>query len=226
MRWTPIAITLVTLVTLTLVGCTQAGDQESTSTILVEEWTPCDLAAEQVVTDFSAPVFALDAVDDLMALLLGQWDVQAMGVEEQDPSGPFPGTFTVELIPGDVVARDLELPANTDHLNPWETCEDEYLIPVRLTLTLDGGLLDFPYENTLRVRSDSFAEINLRDIDGAFWVDPSPLTGSMITDFPLDGGELTDAFLHGEYLDGNWVGGVWIAFETDEYGASAPLVAF
>ncbi len=217
MRWTPIVITLI--------ACTQTILPEE-STLAVQEWTPCDLVAEQVVDDLSAPIFALDAVDDLTTVLLGQWDVRAMGPEEENPGGPYPGVFTVELIPGDVVARDLELPANTDFLNHTETCEDEYLIPIRLTLTLDDGLLDFPYENALRVRSGSFAEINLRDIDAAFWVDPTPLTGSLILDYPLDGGELTDAVLHGEYTGGLWTGGVWIAYESDEYGASAPLVAF
>ncbi len=220
MRWMPLLVTVI--------GCGSAdgiapGTQEGSE--LADDRTPCDVASEQAVTDFSSPIFTLEAVDVLMAPLVGQWDVQAMLVDEEDPGGPFPGIFTVERRPGEVVARDLELSANTEFLNPSETCEDEYRIPIRLTLSLDGGHFDFPYENVLRVRPGPFAEINLWDLDGAFWVDAAPISGTMSLTDPY-GAEPTHAVLYGTYVEGVWTGGVALLSHSEEAGMSREFLQF
>ena len=122
------------------------------------EYTPCDVLSETTVTEGASSVYGLAPVDEVLADLTGSFDLSLDRIDGGAP-GPYPGTLTVSLGAGDIVAQERAMPSDPARLPPDEDCGPVYQVPFLTALDLDGDLLSVAMEQRLEVRDTPRARL-------------------------------------------------------------------
>ena len=201
-----------------LSGC---GTLEGSETDLLavqcdEALTPADNTAE--------PYLTLEPLDDLFAVIGGEWEVELLR-EDDGPPGPYFGVVTASLGAGPIYAAHREFPDDRTGMDPDETCEDEYRIPIDVDLTLDGGELSLAGQHQYRLQSEPTARIlyDFSDLSDSWW-DPSRVQGTMDLDDPKDGVAPKSVGLSLGFERGQWTGAVEIGTETEDYKSARVML--
>ena len=178
------------------------------------EYTSCDVLSETTVTEGAASVYGLAPVDEVLADLTGSFDLTLDRIDGGAP-GPYPGTLTVSLGAGDIVAQERAMPSDPARLPPDEDCGPVYQVPFLTALDLDGDLLSVAMEQRLEVRDTPRARLAEYPEEGV-WEDPSIVSGSMDLTDPPTGAPPSGVYLGTRYEDDAWTVSFEVLSETPD----------
>jgi len=185
------------------------------------DYTPCDVLSETTVTEGAASVYGLAPIDEVLSDLTGSFDLSLDRIDGGAP-GPYPGTLTVSLGAGDIVAQERAMPSGPSRLPPEEDCGPVYQVPFLTALDLEGGQLSVAAEQRLEVRDAPEAQ-RFYGPEEDVWEDPAIASGSMDLADPSTGAPPSGVHLGTRYDDGAWTVSFEVLSETPD-ATSARIV--